>query len=120
MQITSTHQALQDFVWAVSYGNFDDVNMVTAEQLFLPLEKIVKTQNRKFLMFCFKIGCCSSMCKIKINYTCATVFYRELLRTHLLCFKIITTYGNLFSRGLYGTPDDRNRDDSSSKCRQRS
>lgn len=31
MQITSSHQALQDFVWAVSYGKFDDVNVVAAD-----------------------------------------------------------------------------------------
>jgi len=31
MEITPAHQALQNFVWAVSYGDFDDVNVVTAD-----------------------------------------------------------------------------------------
>lgn len=31
MQLTPSHQALQDFVWAISYGKFDAVNVVAAD-----------------------------------------------------------------------------------------
>ncbi len=31
MQVTSSHQALQDFVWAINYGKFDDINVATIE-----------------------------------------------------------------------------------------
>lgn len=31
MQVTSSHQALQDFVWAISQGKFDDINVATIE-----------------------------------------------------------------------------------------
>lgn len=31
MQVTSSHQALQDFVWAISYGKFDDINLTTVK-----------------------------------------------------------------------------------------
>ena len=51
MQITSSHQALQDFVWAVSYGKFDDINVVTADEQAQALDHLMQ-----LMQYCAQSG----------------------------------------------------------------
>lgn len=51
MQITPSHQALQDFVWAVSYGNFDGINVVTADGQVQALDHLMQ-----LMQYCSRSG----------------------------------------------------------------
>jgi hypothetical protein len=41
MQVTSSHKALQDFVWAISYGKFDDINVTTVKGQAQALDHLI-------------------------------------------------------------------------------
>lgn len=51
MQVTSSHQALQDFVWAISYGKFDDINVATIEGQAQALDHLMQ-----LLHYCEQYG----------------------------------------------------------------
>ncbi len=51
MQIMSSHQAFQDFVWAVSYGEFDDINVVTADGQAQALDYLMQ-----LMQYCARSG----------------------------------------------------------------
>lgn len=51
MQVTSSRQALQDFVWAVSYGKFDDINVATADGQAQALDHLME-----LLHYCERYG----------------------------------------------------------------
>lgn len=51
MQITSSHQALQDFVWAVSYGKFDDINVAAADGQSQALDHLMQ-----LMQYCARAG----------------------------------------------------------------
>lgn len=51
MEVTSSHQALQDFVLAISYGKFDDINVTTVEGQAQALDHLIH-----LLQYCERYG----------------------------------------------------------------